>query len=31
VDRYGHGTPVRMTHDVVATIDSRNSEADTLQ
>jgi hypothetical protein len=31
MNRHGHGTPVRMTHDVVATIDSRNSEADTLQ
>jgi hypothetical protein len=31
VDRNGHGTPVRMAHDVVATVDPRDSKAGTLQ
>jgi hypothetical protein len=31
VDRHSHGTPVRMAHDVMATVDPRDSEADTLQ
>jgi hypothetical protein len=31
VDRHGHGTPVRMAHDVVATIDSRDGETGTFQ
>ena len=31
VDRHGHGTPVRMAHDMVATVDPRDSEAGTLQ
>jgi hypothetical protein len=31
MDRHGHGTPVRMAHDVVATINPRDSEAGTLQ
>jgi hypothetical protein len=28
---HGNGTPVRMAHDVVATIDPRHNEADALQ
>jgi hypothetical protein len=31
VDWHGHGTPVRMAHDVMTTVDSRDSEAGTLQ
>jgi hypothetical protein len=31
MDRYSNGTPIRMAHDVVATIDPRHNEADALQ
>ena len=31
VDWYGHGTPVRVAHDVVAAVDPRDNEADALQ
>jgi hypothetical protein len=31
VDGHGHRTPVGMAHDVVATVDPRDEEADTLQ
>ena len=31
VDWHGHGTPVRMAHEVVATVDSRDGEARPLQ
>ena len=31
VDRHGHRTPVRMAHDMVATVDAGDSEASPLQ
>ena len=31
VNRHGHGATVRMAHDVMAAVDPRDGEADTLQ